>query len=415
VESDRLRRWEKELGLPVRRVPGGRGRSVFAYSGEIDAWLKAAPPSAPAPGTGPDAVRGTGQDAAPAPARGPWLWRAAAAAAVVGAIALTAWRVSSSAVPLEDLRIEQRPDGIYAFDRAGREQWRHTFSPEVVTHYSELSPSLRVVGGARPAVYVATEHQTRRADNRGEGGTLTWLDARGQVQQRFEFDDQVRVGGMRYGPPWALTAFAVEDRPGERRVAVAGHHYTWHPSVVTLLDDRWRRRATFVHAGWVETLAWLSPDRLLIGGYSEPQGGGMVAVLDPADMTGQGPEEPGARYFCESCTGGSRPLRMIVMPRSEVNLASLSRFNRALVEVTADRLIVRTVEVPPSGQGAADAIYEFTPALELIRASFSDRYWDVHRALEDEGKLDHPRSQCPDRDGPRQIRVWDRAAGWRTQ
>ena len=32
------RRWEK-LGLPVRRVPGGRGTSVFAYPSEIDQWL----------------------------------------------------------------------------------------------------------------------------------------------------------------------------------------------------------------------------------------------------------------------------------------------------------------------------------------------------------------------------------------
>lgn len=33
------RRWEKELGLPVHRVPGGPGRSVFAYRSDIDAWL----------------------------------------------------------------------------------------------------------------------------------------------------------------------------------------------------------------------------------------------------------------------------------------------------------------------------------------------------------------------------------------
>jgi hypothetical protein len=35
------RRWEKGLGLPVHRV-GGAGRSVFAYTTEIDAWLRSA-------------------------------------------------------------------------------------------------------------------------------------------------------------------------------------------------------------------------------------------------------------------------------------------------------------------------------------------------------------------------------------
>src|SRR6185369_14421259 len=35
-----VRRWERELGLPIRRVPGGQGRSVFAYVAEVDEWLR---------------------------------------------------------------------------------------------------------------------------------------------------------------------------------------------------------------------------------------------------------------------------------------------------------------------------------------------------------------------------------------
>lgn len=34
-----VRRWEKEKGLPVRRVPGGKRSVVFAYPEEIDRWL----------------------------------------------------------------------------------------------------------------------------------------------------------------------------------------------------------------------------------------------------------------------------------------------------------------------------------------------------------------------------------------
>lgn len=32
-------RWEKEKGLPVHRIPGGRRQAVFAMTAEIDAWL----------------------------------------------------------------------------------------------------------------------------------------------------------------------------------------------------------------------------------------------------------------------------------------------------------------------------------------------------------------------------------------
>ena len=107
-------------------------------------------------------------------------------------------------------------------------------------------------------------------------------------------------------------------------------------------------------------------------------------------------------------------LALAAMPRSEVNLVTQSRFNRAVLEKTGDRLIARTIEVPQvDGQGAADAIYEFTSSLELISASYSQRYWEIHDRLQAEMKLDHGRDQCPDRNGPRMIHRWSRDLGWR--
>ena len=91
-----------------------------------------------------------------------------------------------------------------------------------------------------------------------------------------------------------------------------------------------------------------------------------------------------------------------------------SPFNRAMLEVMRDRVIVRTVEVPSLGAEAADGLYEFSPSLELIRASYSDRYWELHAALEKAGKVDHSRAQCPARDGPPAIEIWDPSHGWTT-
>jgi tetratricopeptide (TPR) repeat protein len=40
-----VKRWEKRRGLPVHRMPGGERGGVFAYTEELTAWLKSAPPN----------------------------------------------------------------------------------------------------------------------------------------------------------------------------------------------------------------------------------------------------------------------------------------------------------------------------------------------------------------------------------
>lgn len=39
-DESTVRRWEKDRGLPVHRVPGGAGAKVFAYTDELAGWLK---------------------------------------------------------------------------------------------------------------------------------------------------------------------------------------------------------------------------------------------------------------------------------------------------------------------------------------------------------------------------------------
>jgi hypothetical protein len=180
-----------------------------------------------------------------------------------------------------------------------------------------------------------------------------------------------------------------------------------------VLDDHGKRLGTYVNHGWIEQLQWVGTDRLAAGGFSQSKDGGLVALIDTSKLDGQSPE-PDAADQCQGC-GGNMPLRVAVMPRTEINLATHSRFNRAILERIGDRLIARTVEMPAMGQGVADTIYEFTPALDLVSASFSQRYWEVHDQLFAEKKLDHDRTRCPDKDGPREIHVWSPEAGWRLQ
>lgn len=401
-----VRRWEKTLGLPVRRV-SGNGRSVFAYPSEIDAWLN---------GPGGEEARAPKTAAASAPlARSIAAFRGWSVAVLVLLVVVAG--VSSVAfhrpmLTAADIKIQVTPDGVTAFDTAGRQRWQHLFPVSDQTAPLQNGRSWRVVAGRDPAVYVATAQRVRQADRLLESGEILSLSINGVPGRSFSFDDRLAFGGVPYGPPWAITSFAVSDEGG-RQVAVAAHHYQWEPSIVTVLDASWHRRGTFAHAGWIEGVDWVAPNRLLIAGFSNAHDGGMVALLDPSKLDGRGPEPPGTHYYCDTC-GAALPVRMIVMPRTEVNRASNSPFNRAVVEMSPDRVVARTIEVS-ADQNAADALYEFSPSLDLVRASFSARYWEVHRTLEAEGKLNHTREQCPDHDGPREVQVWDPRSGWRTQ
>ena len=395
-----VRRWEKAQGLPVRRVPGGPGRSVFAFTGEIDAWLRDAE------------LRGGAGAQTPPPASLPaartWKWSAAAglaAAALALAALLAVWQRTDD----DRITIQITELGIAAHDMTGAERWRHLFPRDYRTVPGQIGRQWIAFAGSNPAAYVVTSHRLM-GDQRVLGGELLAFDRRGTVLRRFSFDDEHRLRGTAFGAPWAMTTLAAEEGG---RVAVAAHHYLWEPSVVTVLDREFKRTGTFVHAGWIEALAWLPRDRLLIGGFQQALDGGMIALLDPSAMNGQGPEAPGSKFYCEGC-GAGRPLKMAVMPRSELNVVTGSRFNRAVLEVLSDRVIARTVEIPEESpsQGASDAIYEFTYNLDLIGATYGAQYWDKHRALETAGKLNHSREQCPERFGPRRLHVWDRASGW---
>jgi hypothetical protein len=402
-----VRRWERERGLPVRRVRGGRGTSVFAYASEIDAWLNASGEERPVPSETPLST--------PLATKSSRRWRVAAIVALcLVALATMTWRYREASAAAGNLRIEMTPEAIVAYDASGAQRWRYVFQPSYRVWLPDLMAEPgRMLPAPNASVYAATSHRVRRSDELGEGGELLSLSVDGKLLRSFSFTDAVTFDRVKYGPPWAITAFEVDDSGSSRRTAVAAHHFQWSASLVTILDQDFQRHGTYVQSGWIEAVHWLAPNRLLIGGFNHARDGGMVALLDPSALDGQAPESPGTHDYCESC-GARLPLRMIVLPRTEVNRVTGSRFNRAKIQVMPDRIVARTIEVEQTSQeAAADVLYEFSPSLDLIRASFSARYWELHRALEQQGKLTHSRETCPDRNGPREMLMWEPATGWR--
>jgi hypothetical protein len=398
-----VRRWERLHGLPVRRI-AGRGRSVFAYVPEIDEWLRAMPPAeVTAAAATPETI-----PQAPLETRSTWRWPLVAAAVII--VSGLFWSIPLLTSEPPPVRAEVTATGIVAMDKSGREQWVYDFPHDDVSVPKALYSDVLVMAGADPGVLAATAYYERAIGGSYRSGQLLWLTPAGALSRSFSFDDRLVIGGEPYEAPWMLSDFSVNEGGGKRRIAVAGLHKHWWPSVVTVLDEQWRRTGTFVNEGWVTELNWLSPDRLLISGFSNDHDGGMVGIVDTRALEGHSPASGNPKYLCSSCANGS-PLRYVVMPRSEVNRASGSKLNGALVQMQDGRILVHTIEVPRIAE-AVEAPYESSSSLELIRASYGDRYWEMHRALETEGKIDHPRDRCPDRDGPQGMTVWERTTGW---
>lgn len=399
-----LRRWEMSRGLPIRRIPGKRGGSVYAYQSEIDAWLQSPGALVDEPAAAPAVAT------AVMPSRRARSLLATASALLVVVVAALAWRALATVPPVARTTITE--SALTAFDGTGRELWTHRMEEDYRHITSVVSEPVRVITGNAARILVASAFRMRAADNQIEGGQLSALTLAGRLQWTYGFDDELTIGGKSFRGPWGTAEFAVEPIGGNGRIALAAHHYTWSPGMVAVLDPEGRRVSRFVNDGWLEFVRWLPDGRLAVGGYSESGEGGLVALLDPAVSDVRTPDTDSHR--CDSCAA-QHPLRVIVLPRSEVNLASRSRFNRAFLDRQGDRLVARTAELPASGgEGGAEAIYEFTADLTLLGANFNQRYWVDHDRLHADGALDHDRSRCRDREGPRSYRSWSPEGGWVT-
>ena len=116
-----VQRWEKERGLPVYRVPGKRG-AVFTYESELQDWLRSAPadaaeqdiapvdPNSPAAEPSLRTIATTPSEPVdsseyPLARHRSTLWRAAAAAALAGALAAV---LCSRAATLRSLHRRQQ-------------------------------------------------------------------------------------------------------------------------------------------------------------------------------------------------------------------------------------------------------------------------------------------------------------------
>ena len=389
-------RWEKERGFPVRRIPGGSKSSVFAYTGEIDVWMRGAPE-----GAAVDAVPAAVPAIASPGVRRPYKLSAAAVVVIV-AFAITPY-LWGKRLLVTDLQV--RGSELTALS-GGRRVWSHDFT--VPARFAPVPQQYQIddVDGDGRADAVAAVHLYGGPRDTAQ---LLCFTADGALRWQQTVEQSVSYGSETYSGPWGSGPVIVQHATRGTRVVWATHHYTWWPAVVALLGDNGDVRARFMHPGWITAMQPLPADRIVIAGLNNEFDSDIVAVLDEGSWPGAPPPGQQAEFACRDCPEG-RPLRYFVVPRTELNaLAGTPRLQAHIHAI--DRGVTLRTYQNGNDPGGGELILEFAADMTPQRARMSDTYWTWHRQMERDGRVHHAANACPDRRGV-ELREWQRGRGW---
>jgi hypothetical protein len=383
-------RWHKHRGLPVHRVPGSRRGGVFAHTDELEQWL----------------ARDSGHNRHPAglasdssAARLFYLTMGAAAVATILIVMVVVPPMSAQSVAT----VTVAGSRLVAHDVGGREVWSYQLPSGIAILPAAHHYLIEDLDGDATREIVVPVRVTDPASGRASDAILC-LEEDGRLRWKIELDDRLRFGAGEFGPPWRVRDLALVRLPAGPRIVIAAHHDTWWPSFIATLDMNGRRHDRFVNAGWLVSVE-ATPDgrHLVASGVNNARDEAAVVVLRSDAVTGHSPEPDESPFFCASCDAGAA-VRYFTLARTEINLVvGRTPFDSSVTLQPDDGLLVR-VSQDPANSGV-EALYQFSPAFVLTRAGVSDIYWDVHRRLEREGRLDHAASLCPERH-KLQVRAW---------
>ena len=342
-------------------------------------------------------------------------WLYLAVALVFGAALILVGRWYLNSRPGSPVRISLSGKKLYAWDEKGRLDWEFEFAQPValeegVDSHPVIFSDLDGDGHTEVLVKVAlpplnlpvTPHSALYCFS--ERGKLLW-----------SYDPQVKFhfGDREFSSPWNLSALQIVPDGNEKYVWAVFRHPLWWPSFVVRLDRRGAAEVRFVNSGhilFLKPVHGTTGDYLLAAGINNEFRSGMLAVLRTDQPLSPSPQSSDSPYTCKEC-GNPTPYMYYYFPRSEIfDLQNDSFHQVSALELTPDAIRVTTFEGKDPAAAPVHtslyAFYEFGRNFELKSASLSDAYWDMHRALEKEGKIHHSAEQCPDRSIGKRLRVW---------
>jgi hypothetical protein len=410
-------RWEQELGLPIHHAGSTKGYTVFAYSGELESWLKGS--SRDAIGTSDRPQPEVSTELRTQSAR--WRFLGSVAAAVIlvvvaGSILVVVKFGAFHSSNIGSITFSGRQ--MLAWSN-GKVVWSYDFGqPTRNLPAEDLSRKVHIMpsdGYGRGQVIVAAP---LLVPENGDVSTdaVYRFSGRGKVLWRHDFADRIHFGGEECGPRWEVQALMVTGEGPNWSAWCTICSYPTSVSMVVKIDPSGNTTRYFVnygHLGKLNELRVPGGPYLLAGGMNNENDNGALAVLDETRSSGHSPQT-GAFSDCESCPLG-QPYRYFLFPRSEVIRVTGPPYNgvRDLVVTNAQIQVMTGEGVGEGYERGIWALYDISAALVPQSVFFSDYYWFAHEKLSAEGKINHSVSACPERLKPITVRTWSPQEGWK--
>lgn len=327
-------RWEKELGLPVRRQVTGTSDTPYAVPAEIDEWRERmtrlsntsrgrdTPDNGGRQGDGILDTGGVGPSGEVTAGQGPASdsrvdrsrWKRLAvlvAVAMVGILAISAWLAWTPAVNPHALRASGNT--LYALGPDGKELWSEPFDTPLTEAFSAgaLRQQTRLVDLDGDGL---TEVAFARSDPADPG--LFLFSARGARLFRHRVERSVQFGAQTFGSSWECSMLFVA--PDSRSLLGAFHVPDEFGAVIRELDSRGRLLGEYWSNGYVTGFARFRAGDVsltFVGAAFNETGGAALSVFTNG-LRGSAPARTD-KYRCRDCPDES-PAVFLVFPRSRI-------------------------------------------------------------------------------------------------
>jgi hypothetical protein len=393
-------KWEIDRGLPIRRLPGARGR-VSVYLDDLEEWKNPASRKLKE-----DAILAVPENGVTDGIVSAQKGRVSRLITLVGAIslvtgtaALTIYAVMSRPGPPAQARVEQST--LIVSDDHGREIWRKTFDKGLNTEqYSIRSPpSLPQpwFGDLDDDGRIETLFVEHSRSPHPTPTALVCFSETGVEKWRFVPGRKLSTPEDDFEPYFNIASFVVAPmgRKREKSVLVISFHFFYYPTQVTLLTSAGSTVREYFHSGNIGHFenvqtADLNGDgksEIYLGGVSNAYDQATLVVLDPDTFDGASIEDVKEKQLLGFPPG--KEIARILFPRSCMNqkLESYNVVNQVFTQ--AESLVVSVQErLPPTNS----VLYHLTKDLRVMRVVLSDSFVSHHAQLLASGQLNHPLS-----------------------